>query len=222
MPTYAPFLLAVTGGSGSGKSTIAHALARRFPGRSVVVADDHYYLDNGGRPGVDPAEVDFDAPSSKDLGLLAHHLRALKAGEAVERPNYCFATHRRLAQPTPLPPADVTIVEGIHVLADAELAGLFDLAVYVDAPELMRFVRRLLRDVGERQRTAESVVAQFLGTVRPAHDRHIEPARAHAHVVVANAEQDAPDDAVEGLIAPILTEIYARRPDLVSPPTSSA
>jgi len=211
----APLLVAVTGGSGSGKSTLAHALCDRLGACAAVLSDDHYYLDNGGRPGVPAEDVDFDAPASKDLGLLADHLAALKRGETVARPHYCFAGHRRLAETTALAPSPILVVEGIHVLAEDRLAALFDVAVYVEAPEIMRFARRMIRDVRERARSPESVVEQYLATVRPAHEAHVAPARARAGIVVENPAHTPGAVAIDVLIAPVLARIAALRPGLV-------
>jgi uridine kinase len=209
-----PLLVAVTGGSGSGKSTVADALCAAVgEARALRVADDHYYFDNGGQPGVDAALVDFDAPASKDLGLLAEHVRDLKSGLAIARPTYCFARHARLPETVRLTPRPLVVVEGIHVLCDPALAALFDVAVYVDAPDDLRFIRRLVRDVRERARTADSVVAQYLATVRPAYEAHVMPARARADVIVVNDRQC--DTAAARDMSPVFEAIRARRPSLL-------
>lgn len=207
-----PLLVAVTGGSGSGKSTVADALCAWVgEARALRIADDHYYFDNGGRPGVDPASVDFDRPDSKDLSLLAEHVRALKLGQTIARPTYCFARHARLNETEDLSPKPLVVVEGIHVLCDPALAELFDVAVYVDAPDDLRFIRRLLRDVRERARTPDSVIAQYLATVRPAFEHHVAPARERATVVIMNDRQN--ESAAASDIAPLAEAIRARRPN---------
>lgn len=203
-----PLLIAVAGGSGSGKSTLAAALQARLPEGVVrMVIEDAYYGDWGGRPGFDAATFDFDDLSAKDHDLLAEHLRALKAGRVVEGPVYCFSTHRRKAETERLEPGAVIVVEGAHLLCTPALAALFDLRVFVDTPADVRFIRRLIRDQRERDRTADSVIQQYLATVRPAHERLIEPSRRLADIVIAD-ERGAvvPDDPAEmdRLLAPLL------------------
>ncbi len=208
-------LTAITGGSGSGKTTLARALCRALPGGcATLVSEDWYYRDTAALPGFDAATFDFDGVAARDHALLAVHLRALKAGERVTAPVYSFVTHRRLADAgTPVAPAPVVVVEGSHLLSDPALAGLFDLRVYVQVADDVRFIRRLLRDRAERGRTTESVVGQYLATVRPAHHRFTEPARAAADLVIddRSAAVDQPDArAVADLIAPILAHPLLR------------
>lgn len=203
-----PLLIAVSGGSGSGKSTLATALEARLPAGAVtVVIEDAYYGDHGGKPGFDPLGFDFDDVSAKDHGLLASHLAALRAGETVDVPLYCFETHRRLISVATVSPAPLIVVEGAHLLCTAELASLFDLRVFVDTPPDVRFIRRLIRDQAERGRTADSVIQQYLATVRPAHERLIEPSRSRADIIIAD-DQGAvvPDNPAEldRLLAPVL------------------
>ena len=205
-----PLLIAVAGGSGSGKSTLAAALQARLPDGAVrVVIEDAYYGDWGGQPGFDAATFDFDDVSAKDHGLLAEHLTALKAGRAVDGPIYCFSTHRRKPETERLEPSAVVVVEGAHLLCTPALAALFDLRVFVDTPADVRFIRRLIRDQRERDRTADSVIHQYLATVRPAHERFIEPSRRLADIVIAD-ERGAviPDDPAEldRLLKPVLGE----------------
>lgn len=207
-PPDRPLLIAVAGGSGSGKSTLAFALQARLPAGTVrVVFEDAYYGDYGGEPGFDAATFDFDDVAAKDHGLLAQHLRALKAGETVEGPVYCFSTHRRKAETERLAPSPIVVVEGAHLLCTPSLAAVFDLRIFVDTPADVRFIRRLIRDQRERDRTADSVVSQYLATVRPAHERLIEPSRALADIVIADqcGAVTPGDPAVfDRLLAPVL------------------
>lgn len=178
-------LIAIVGGSGSGKSTLAQALRARLPaGAAVVVSEDRYYRDEGGRPGFDPAAFDFDDLSARDHALLLAHLSALKGGEAVTTPDYCFVTHRRLASGEAVAAAPVVLVEGAHLLCSDELAALFDLSVFIDTPPDVRFIRRLMRDQVERGRTVDSIVGQYLATVRPAYERWVGPCRERADIVI--------------------------------------
>jgi len=199
-------LVAIAGGSGSGKSTLAEALAAAAPS-ATLVSEDWYYHDLAARPGFDPAGFDFDDLSIRDHARLTADLRALKAGLPVTAPIYDFVAHRRAPGGTPLHSAPLVVVEGAHLLCTPELATTFDLRVFVDTPPDVRFIRRLIRDQLHRGRTAASVIAQYLATVRPAHERLIEPSRARADLVVEDrqGEVERPDPAaVARLLAPLL------------------
>ncbi|MDP1875139.1 uridine kinase [Phenylobacterium sp.] len=213
-PAPPPLLIAVSGGSGSGKSTLATALEARLPAGTVtLVIEDAYYGDHGGKPGFDAASFDFDDVSAKDHGLLAQHLAALRAGETVQAPLYCFETHRRLDPVATITPAPLIVVEGAHLLCTEALAALFDLRVFVDTPPDVRFIRRLIRDQAQRGRTADSVIQQYLATVRPAHERLIEPSRRRADIVIADDRGAVvPDDPSEfdRLLAPVLSHPLLR------------
>lgn len=192
-------LVGVSGGSASGKTEIARAAARALaPLSAIVVAEDEYYGDHGASPDFDATRFNFDHPASRDHSLLAKHLEALKKGKSVEAPVYDFTIHRRRADTRTIAPADVVLVEGIHLFCDPEVRDLFDVRVYVDAPDDIRLARRLLRDVNERGRTAQSVVGQYLGTVRPMHHEWTHPNAACAHIVIRNdAAAARPADHLE-------------------------
>lgn len=210
-----PLLIAVAGGSGSGKSTLATALEARLPAGTVtVVIEDAYYGDYGGTPGFDAERFDFDDVAAKDHRLLADHLTALRAGRTVDAPLYCFETHRRLASVESIAPAPLIVVEGAHLLCTEALAALFDLRIYVDTPPDVRFIRRLIRDQAQRGRTADSVIQQYLATVRPAHQRLIEPSRARADIIIADDRGAVvPGDPTEfdRLLAPVLVHPLLQR-----------
>ena len=201
-------LIAITGGSGSGKSTLAQALAAALgPDQAVVVLEDWYYVDAAALPDFDASTFDFDHVAARGHALLARHLADLKAGRAVEAPIYSLIHHGRDPGGAPVPAAPVVIVEGIHLLATPEVAALFDLKVFVDTPADIRFIRRLLRDQAERGRTAQSVIDQYLKTVRPGHERFTEPGRALADFVVADQTAAVvleDRSAVDRLVAPVL------------------
>jgi len=201
-------LIAITGGSGSGKSTLAEAVAAALPpGAAVLMREDSYYRDAASLPDFDAATFDFDDVAARDHDLMTADLRRLKAGKPVTAPVYSFIHHGREPDGEPIPAAEVVIVEGTHVLCTPEMTALFDIRVFVDTPADIRFIRRLLRDQAERGRTADSVITQYLATVRPGHERLTEPSKVHADFVVADATAavrlDDPQVVVR-LAAPLL------------------
>jgi uridine kinase len=188
-------IIAITGGSGAGKTTVARALARRLGAGAVVVAEDDYYRCASTIPNFDAATYNFDAPGAKEHALLREHLTLAKSGEAFDKPVYDLVTHRRKPGVERIVHADYVVAEGIHLLAAPELAGLFDLAVFMHADEALRLGRRMIRDVESRGRTPRSVMAQFFTTVRPMHERFVEPQRALADLVLECAYEAGPEHA---------------------------
>jgi len=177
-------LVAITGGSGAGKTTIASALARRLGLTHGVIAEDDYYHCASTLKDFDPTRYNFDAPQAKDHVLLASHMSAAKRGEGFDKPIYDLVTHRRRPEVEKVAPASTLVVEGIHLLVDKNLRALFDLKVYVDADEALRLDRRVIRDTQERGRTPDAVRGQFFASVRPMHEKYIAPQRAHADLVL--------------------------------------
>jgi uridine kinase len=201
-------LIAITGGSGSGKSTLAEALVSALPdGSAVLLREDSYYRDAASLPDFDPATFDFDDVEARDHDLLIRDLADLKAGRSVVAPLYSFIHHGREPGGAPVEAAEVVVVEGTHLLCTPGLVALFDIRVFVDTPADIRFIRRLLRDQAERGRTANSVIDQYLATVRPGHERLTEPSRLNADFVVADATAAVrleDPQAVVRLAAPVL------------------
>jgi len=180
-----PIVVGVTGGSGSGKTTLARALGTAFPGGAAqVLMLDYYYRDRAGIPLEERTRINFDHPEAFDEPLLVEQVRALKAGRPVERPVYDFVRHTRAEETVAVRPSPVVVLEGILVLAMEALRPFLDLKVFVDTPSDVRLARRVRRDVAERGRTVESVVDQYLATVRPMHAEFIEPTRNHADLIV--------------------------------------
>lgn len=189
-----PFLIAVAGGSGSGKSTLARTLQRRLGEQKVLLfTEDAYYQPREFHGAQAPlwspeemeANIDFDDPASKDMALFEAQLSALKRGESVLQPHYDFGQHDRImGKELELDPRPIIIAEGVHVLSAPRLFDLFDLTVYVDTPPDIRLARRILRDVRERERKVERVIAQYLTYVRPAHNRFTEPAKYGCDIVI--------------------------------------
>jgi uridine kinase len=178
-------IVAITGGSGAGKTTLARALAKRLGAGAVVIAEDDYYRCASTIRDFDAATHNFDEPAAKEHDLLREHLALARGGEAFDKPVYDLVTHRRQPHVERIAHADVLIVDGIHLLASSDLRETFDLKVYIDADEALRLGRRMIRDVEMRGRTPRSVLTQFFTAVRPMHDQHIEPQRAFADIVLA-------------------------------------
>ena len=195
-----PFLLGVAGGSGSGKTTVAERLAGLIGGSELaLVRLDAYYRDRNHLPAEERAAINYDHPDAFDWPLLLDHVQALLDGLEVQVPVYDFATYLRLPDRVLLAPARVIVVEGILVLYEPELRERFDLRVFVDTDADVRFIRRLERDIAERDRTPASVIEQYLTTVRPSHEQFIEPSKRHADVIVPHGGMNAP--ALDVLLA---------------------
>lgn len=178
-------IVAITGGSGAGKTTLARALAKHLGAGAVVIAEDDYYRCASTIRDFDAATHNFDEPDAKEHDLLREHLALARSGEAFDKPVYDLITHRRQPHVERIAHANALIVEGIHLLASESLRTLFDLKVYIEADETLRLGRRMIRDVEMRGRTPRSVLTQFFTTVRPMHDQHIEPQRAFADIILA-------------------------------------
>lgn len=197
----APFVVAIAGGSGSGKSTFTRALTGRFPPGtfSVVMLDDYYRS----RPDIGHHNIDtanFDHPDALDFELLREHLALLKAGRPVDCPVYDFRTHTRTERTHRVPPAPLILVDGVLLLSHPALAASFDLRIFVEASADMRLIRRIERDRVERERPVESTLRQYLTSVRQMHAAFVEPARATAHVILQNEHPGQVAEAVERLL----------------------
>ena len=195
-----PFTVALAGGSGSGKTSLTRALVGAIGPRQCAVLDhDSYYRDLSHLPLEVRAEANFDHPESLENSLLARHLADLRQGLAVQRPSYDFTQHARRPQTTLVEPRPIILCEGILLLAVPELREAFDLRVYIDTPADVRALRRVQRDIQERGRTVESVVHQYLTSVRPMHERFVEPARESADLVLG--WQHTPEDWATTVLA---------------------
>ena len=179
-----PLIIAVVGGTGSGKTTVATAIHEAIGLGAVLLDQDAYYRDLSDLTLDERRKVNFDHPDSIDTELLAYHLEELTAGRAIDKPTYDFAAHTRAAQSVRVEPREVIIVEGILLLADARLRDLFDIRIFVDVGDDVRFIRRLLRDTRERGRTMDNVIQQYLTTVRPMHLEFVEPSKRYADVIL--------------------------------------
>ena len=192
-------VIGIAGGSGSGKTTISRAVVEEIGvDRVELIHHDSYYRDLASVPPQQRAEVNFDHPDSLETELLVEHLSELLRGRTIQKPVYDFTIHTRLPETITVAPKPVIIVEGILVLVDRKLRELMDLKIYVDTAPDIRLMRRLQRDVAERGRTMQSVFEQYVATVRPMHDRFVEPSKSEADALIAESHNDR---AVRMLVA---------------------
>jgi uridine kinase len=199
-PVQRPFIIGIAGGSSSGKTTVTERLAALTgPEHLSLLELDSYYLDLGDAPIEDRRRVNYDHPDAFDWALLNDHLAALANGASVPVPVYDYAAHNRSDQVRMVDPARIIVVDGILVFWDRALRQRFDLKIFVDTAADIRLIRRLQRDVAERGRTPEFVVEQYLNTVRPAHERFIEPSKRYADVIIPEGGLNRP--ALEVLLA---------------------
>jgi uridine kinase len=195
-----PFMIGIAGGSSSGKTTVTERLIALSGEEHVSLIElDSYYLDLGDAPIEQRRAVNYDHPDAFDWALLNDHLAALANGASVPVPVYDYAQHNRSDQVRIVPPARIVVVDGILVLWERALRERFDLKIFVDTAADIRLIRRLRRDVAERGRTPEFVIEQYLETVRPAHERFIEPSKRHADVIIPDGGLNRP--ALEVLLA---------------------
>ncbi len=180
-----PVVIGVAGGSGSGKTTVVRRIVESLGDDHVTVLDhDRYYRDRNDLRLEERAALNYDHPDSLETDLMVRHVHELRAGHAVEAPVYDFTRHARRPATETAWPRKVIIVEGILIYADQALRGLLDIKVFVDADDDIRFIRRLRRDVAERARTMESVIDQYLATVKPMHLEFVEPTKRYADIIV--------------------------------------
>ena len=214
MRPHRPLIIAVVGGTGSGKTTVARAIHDSLGGGAVLLDQDAYYRDLAHLSLDERRQVNFDHPDSIDTELLIRHLEALAAGEAIEKPTYDFAAHTRAAQRERVEPSEVIIVEGILLLTDPRLRELFDIRIFVDVGDDVRFIRRLLRDTRERGRTMDNVIQQYLSTVRPMHLEFVEPSKRHADVILPEGGFNR--IGIEMVQARVERELARRRAGLIT------
>jgi uridine kinase len=187
-----PVLIGVAGGTGSGKTTVATLVKSRFEGESVIIIHhDSYYRDQGEISFEEREKINYDHPSAFENTLLADHLRVLMDRESIGMPVYEYATHTRLPENVTVQPAEIILLEGILVLEDEILRSLMDIKIYIDTDADERFIRRLLRDMKERKRSADSVIEQYVSTVRPMHLQFVEPTKRYADIIIPEGGHNA-------------------------------
>ncbi|MFW5795466.1 MAG: uridine kinase [Bacillota bacterium] len=178
-------LIGIAGGTASGKTTLARILKNYFEDKVIIIKHDYYYYDRS-HFDVEDSKINFDHPDSFETELLISHLKSLKNGDSVERPVYSYKTNERLAEKKIVKPAPIIIVEGILIFHYELLKNLFDLRIYVDTDADIRLLRRITRDINERGRTFESVKRQYLRTVKPMHQKYVEPSKYKADIIIPN------------------------------------
>ena len=178
------FVIGIAGGTGSGKTTVARKLNQAFKNDSVILSHDYYYKDISHLTFEERCLVNFDHPDSLDTELLVEHISKLKQGESIMHPTYDFSNHCRNDQWKRVDSAKIIIVEGILIFTNKALCDLCDIKLFVDTDADVRFIRRLRRDTNKRGRSVESVVNQYLSTVKPMHEQFVEPSKRNADVII--------------------------------------
>ena len=187
-----PVIIGIAGGSGSGKTTIAESVVTAVGINTVsLIQHDAYYRDLPHLALEERAQVNYDHPDSLETELLIHHIQELRAGREIRRPVYDFSTHLRTTDTVLVKPDPVVVIEGILVLSEPHLRNVMDLRIYVDADSDLRLMRRMQRDIIERERTLDSVMAQYEQTVRPMHLQFVEPSKRYADIIVPNGGYNA-------------------------------
>lgn len=186
-----PVIIGVTGGSGSGKTTVSREIMEHLAGESVIMLpQDAYYNDQSDMAMNERKQVNYDHPDAFDTKLLVKQLKQLVNHQAIQKPVYDYVKYTRSSETVLVEPADMIIVEGVLLFADPELRAMFDIKVYVDTDDDIRFIRRMQRDIVERGRSVDSVVEQYLATVKPMFHRFVEPTKRYADVIVPEGGQN--------------------------------
>ena len=176
--------IGIAGGTGSGKTTLTEHLVSRFGDDIAVVHHDNYYKRHDDIPFAERKKLNYDHPNAFDTPLLVQHLDALRAGQPVACPTYDYTVHNRAAETITVVPAKVVVVEGILIFAEPELRERLDIKIFVDTDADVRILRRIVRDVRDRGRDLESIVTQYLTTVKPMHEMFVEPSKRYADIII--------------------------------------
>ncbi len=177
-------VIGIAGGTGSGKTTIAQKIYQAFSKKAVILSHDYYYKPHEDLTYAERCRLNYDHPDSLDTDMLVEHVSKLKQGESIMHPTYDFSQHQRNEKWEKTESAELIIVEGILIFTSKELCDLCDIKLFVDTDADVRFIRRLRRDVRRRGRTMESVISQYLTTVKPMHEQFVEPSKAKADLII--------------------------------------
>ena len=177
-------IIGIAGGSGSGKSTVAKLIEERFKGDVTLIRHDDYYKAQHDKTYEERTKQNYDCPDAFDTELMSEHIAALQRGEAVDRPVYDYMIHDRSDETRRIEPTSVLVIDGILILAEPSLRELMNIKIYIDTDADIRILRRIVRDVNERKRTLESVIGQYMATVKPMHEAFVEPSKKYADIIV--------------------------------------
>ena len=185
-------IIGIAGGSGSGKTTLTNQIASQFTEQVTIIKHDNYYKAHDDMDYDERSRLNYDHPNAFETDLMIKHLKALKQGESIECPVYDFTVHNRSKDTITIVPNKVIIVEGILIFENKELCDLMDLRIFVDTDADLRIIRRVKRDVLERARSLESVMNQYVDTVKPMHEQYVEPSKRNANIIVPENSYNQP------------------------------
>lgn len=199
--------IGIAGGTGSGKTTLAKNIVSRFGDEITLICHDDYYKAHDEMVYAEREQLNYDHPDAFDTSLLISHLKALRRGEAIEAPIYDYTVHNRSRNTRTVEPTRVVVLEGILIFDSPEIRDLLDMKIFVDTDADVRILRRIVRDVRERGRTLESVIGQYLKTVKPMHEAFVEPSKKYADIIVPEGgENPVAYEMIIGRIEKILSE----------------
>ena len=199
-----PYIIGIAGGSGSGKSTFAARLKAAFPDHVSLISCDNYYLPHDDLPLEERALLNYDAPEALEFALMVHHLEQLKNGQAATCPVYDFTLHTRSDRVTEIQPRPIILIDGILIFHDPALRACMDLKIYVETDADERILRRARRDMMERGRDLDSVIHQYLSTVKPMHNAYVNPTKEFADVILNGGKNEQAFLLVKAQIEKIL------------------
>ena len=180
-------IIGIYGGTGSGKTTIVNMIASHFSSNDIeIISQDSYYKDNSDISYEDRCKLNFDHPDAIDFNLLHKHIKNLRKGETVEQPIYDFKIHNRLKKTIQIKPKKILILEGILIMCHAEIRSIFDLKIFINANSKTRMERRIKRDIVERGRNRDEVLKRYIETLKPMHEKFIEPTKIYANYIIEN------------------------------------
>jgi len=206
-----PLIIGIAGGTGSGKTSVTNKILERLDASQIAVIEhDSYYKDLGVYGGTPASEINFDHPDSLETDLLVRNLKELRAHRPIEEPIYNFTTHRRLDSRRRVEPRDIIIIDGILIFVEKDLRDLMDIKIFVDTDADVRLIRRIRRDILERGRSVESVMDQYMRTVKPMHLEFVEPSKHWADVIIPRGSENIV--AIDMVVAKIRMLMHEQAP----------